>query len=78
MHVMIIRAAGMIGRKRTARLAEAIVPDLSAPGAASALAALKPDMIFHLAAGVTLPWTTHVQQSFLLLNTDVFNNHQGC
>ena len=37
MHVMIVGAAGKIGRKLTARLAEAIVPDLSAPGAASAL-----------------------------------------
>ena len=55
MHVMIVGAAGKIGRKLTARLAEAIVPDLSAPGAASALAALKPDMIIHLAAIAKTP-----------------------
>lgn len=82
MHVMIIVAAGMIGRKLTARLSEGLagqridrlslvdvvacpapampgvqvdsrVSDLSAPGAAAGLIALRPDVIFHLAAIVS-------------------------
>lgn len=82
MHVMIIGAAGMIGRKLTARLSEGLagqridrlslvdvvacpapampgvqvdtrVSDLSAPGAAAGLIALRPDVIFHLAAIVS-------------------------
>lgn len=84
MHIMIIGAAGMIGRKLSDRLIEAralgragitrltlvdVVPpacvvlagaavdcitsDLSQPDAATRLAALRPDVIFHLAAIVS-------------------------
>lgn len=83
MHILIIGAAGMVGRKLTAGLAtagqvggkeidkltladvikpepvlyagavETIVTDLSAPGAAQALIASRPDLIFHLAAIVS-------------------------
>jgi len=83
MHILIIGAAGMVGRKLTARLAKAghvcgkeiaklmladvikpesvplngavetIATDLSAPGAAQALIASRPDLIFHLAAIVS-------------------------
>ncbi len=68
--VLIIGAAGMIGRKLVARLAKEgadelllhdVVPfegstavsDLSAPGEAEKLVALRPDLIFHLAAVVS-------------------------
>lgn len=84
MHIMIIGAAGMVGRKLTARLVsdgalgaapitalslidvvEPAMPagfsgsvvrsaaDLSAPGVVDALAATRPDVIFHLAAIVS-------------------------
>ena len=83
MHVLIIGAAGMVGRKLTAALVKAgqvggkeiikltladvikpepiphsgavetIATDLSAPGAAQALIASRPDLIFHLAAIVS-------------------------
>jgi D-erythronate 2-dehydrogenase len=83
MHILIIGAAGMVGRKLTARLVKAggvgdkeiakltladiikpepaphdgavvtIATDLSAPGAAQALIASRPDLIFHLAAIVS-------------------------
>ena len=83
MHILIIGAAGMVGRKLTAGLVEAgqvggkeivkltladlikpepvphngavetIATDLSAPGAAQALIASHPDLIFHLAAIVS-------------------------
>ena len=84
MHVLIIGAAGMIGRKLAAELSlkgtladrriarltladvaeptapngdikcvEAIAADVSAPGVAEALAARRPDVIFHLAAIVS-------------------------
>lgn len=83
MHILIIGAAGMIGRKlscalatagtvngrpiRRMTLADIVVPetldfggeietvatDLSRPGAASALIASRPDLIFHLAAVVS-------------------------
>jgi len=84
MHIMIIGAAGMVGRKLTTALvaagqvggnpierltlADVVVPsapegfggkvetvasDLSAPGAAAALVASRPDLIFHLAAIVS-------------------------
>jgi len=84
MHIMIIGAAGMVGRKLTTALvaagqvggnpierltlADVVVPsapagfggkvetvasDLSAPGAAEALVASRPDLIFHLAAIVS-------------------------
>ena len=84
MHILIIGAAGMVGRKLTAALvasgqvggspigrltlADVVVPsapagftgkvdtlasDLSAPGAAAALVASRPDLIFHLAAIVS-------------------------
>jgi nucleoside-diphosphate-sugar epimerase len=84
MHILIIGAAGMIGRKLTSALvaagqvggepigrltlADVVVPvaptgftgkvetlasDLSAPGAAAALIASRPDLIFHLAAIVS-------------------------
>ena len=83
MRILIIGAAGMVGRKLTAGLAKAgqvggkelvkltladvikpeplsyagavetVVTDLSAPGAAQALIASRPDLIFHLAAIVS-------------------------
>jgi nucleoside-diphosphate-sugar epimerase len=83
MHILIVGAAGMIGRKLTTGLAKAgqvsgkeivklsladvikpepvlyagtvetIATDLSAPGAAQALIASRPDLIFHLAAIVS-------------------------
>ncbi len=83
MHVLIIGAAGMVGRKLSAALikagqvggkgiarltladvitpetlafsgaVEAVATDLSAPGAAAALVASRPDLIFHLAAIVS-------------------------
>jgi nucleoside-diphosphate-sugar epimerase len=83
MHILIIGAAGMVGRKLTDALVkagelggkgierltladvvmpakpafggavEAIATDLSAPGAAAALTAKRPDLIFHLAAIVS-------------------------
>lgn len=83
MHILIIGAAGMIGRKLSCALAaagavngrpirrmtladvvvpdtldfdgeiEAVATDLSRPGAASALVASRPDLIFHLAAVVS-------------------------
>jgi nucleoside-diphosphate-sugar epimerase len=83
MHILIIGAAGMIGRRLTAALlaaghvggreitqltlADVVAPalpattipatatacDLSAPGAATALIATRPDLIFHLAAIVS-------------------------
>ena len=83
MHILIIGAAGMVGRKLTAGLVKAgqvggkeiakltladvikpepvphtgavetIATDLSAPGAAQALIASRPDLIFHLAAIVS-------------------------
>lgn len=83
MHILIIGAAGMVGRKLSAALAkagqvggveisrltladvakpeaatlsgtvEAVAIDLSAPGAAAALVASRPDLIFHLAAIVS-------------------------
>jgi nucleoside-diphosphate-sugar epimerase len=83
MHILIVGAAGMVGRKLTAALvgtgqvggreisrltlADVIKPDavefsgtvdtvatdLSAPGAATALVASRPDLIFHLAAIVS-------------------------
>ncbi|MGN6487904.1 MAG: D-erythronate dehydrogenase [Devosia sp.] len=84
MHILIIGAAGMVGRKLTAALvasgqvggepigrltlADVVAPvapagftgkvethasDLSAPGAAAALIASRPDLIFHLAAIVS-------------------------
>jgi nucleoside-diphosphate-sugar epimerase len=82
-HILIIGAAGMVGRKLTQALvkagevggkpierlmladivaadtpaftgaAESIATDLSAPGAAAALVAKRPDLIFHLAAIVS-------------------------
>ena len=66
--VLVIGAAGMIGRKLTARLLkegvgeliqqdvvpfEGTVSDLSAPGEAEKLIAKRPDLIFHLAAVVS-------------------------
>jgi nucleoside-diphosphate-sugar epimerase len=67
--VLVIGAAGMIGRKLTARLlkegvgeliqhdvvpfGECIVSDLSTPGEADKLIARRPDLIFHLAAIVS-------------------------
>jgi nucleoside-diphosphate-sugar epimerase len=67
--ILIIGAAGMIGRKLVARLrkenageliqqdvvpfADGIVSDLSAPGEAEKLVAKRPDVIFHLAAVVS-------------------------
>ena len=65
--VLVIGAAGMIGRKLSARLAteelilQDVVPfegasfvsDLSAPGEAEKLLAARPDLIFHLAAVVS-------------------------
>jgi len=84
MHILIVGAAGMIGRKLTDRLVQdgtlggraitrltltdvvepakpagfkaeiaTLQSDLSAPGAAAKLAALRPDTIFHLAAIVS-------------------------
>ena len=84
MHILVIGAAGMVGRKLVARLAqdgglagrpidaltlvdvvapaapagfsgavETVTADLSAPGAAEALVARRPDVIFHLAAVVS-------------------------
>ena len=84
MHILIIGAAGMIGRKLAGRLArdaglggeavdrltlaDVVAPsppagwggacdcravDLSVPGAAAGLAALRPDLVFHLAAVVS-------------------------
>jgi D-erythronate 2-dehydrogenase len=83
MHILIIGAAGMVGRKLTAALikagqvggreisrltladvikpepvafpgaVETIAADLSGPGAAAALVASRPDLIFHLAAIVS-------------------------
>ena len=83
MHILIIGAAGMVGRKLTAGLVKAgqvggkeivkltladvikpepvpytgavetIITDLSVPGAAQALTASRPDLIFHLAAIVS-------------------------
>lgn len=83
MHILIIGAAGMVGRKLTATLikakqvgdkditrltladvvkpdsvsfpgtVETVATDLSAPGAAAALVASRPDLIFHLAAIVS-------------------------
>jgi len=67
--VLVIGAAGMIGRKLTARLlkegvgeliqhdvvpfGDCIVSDLSTPGEADKLIARRPDLIFHLAAIVS-------------------------
>ncbi len=67
--VLVIGAAGMIGRKLCLRLAgetgeliqhdvvpfegASVVSDLSAPGAAEKLVASRPDLIFHLAAVVS-------------------------
>jgi nucleoside-diphosphate-sugar epimerase len=67
--VLVIGAAGMIGRKLVARLrkdgageliqqdvvpfADGIVSDLSSPGEAEKLIAKRPDLIFHLAAIVS-------------------------
>jgi nucleoside-diphosphate-sugar epimerase len=66
--VLVIGAAGMIGRKLVARLRkdgageliqqdvvpfEGIVSDLSSPGEAEKLIAKRPDLIFHLAAVVS-------------------------
>jgi len=66
--VLVIGAAGMIGRKLTARLLkegvgeliqqdvvpfDGTVSDLSAPGEAEKLIAKRPDLIFHLAAVVS-------------------------
>jgi len=65
--VLVIGAAGMIGRKLTERLAgeelilqdvvpfdgASVVSDLSAPGEAEKLVAERPDLIFHLAAIVS-------------------------
>jgi len=67
--VLVIGAAGMIGRKLVARLRKdgvgevieqdvvpfdgGIVSDLSAPGEAEKLVAKRPDLIFHLAAVVS-------------------------
>jgi nucleoside-diphosphate-sugar epimerase len=65
--ILIIGAAGMIGRKLTERLAgeelilqdvvpfdrASVVSDLSAPGAAEKLVASRPELIFHLAAIVS-------------------------
>ena len=84
MHVLIVGAAGMVGRKLTDQLVKdgklagkeltrltltdvfepakpvgfnggvtTLVSDLSAPGEAAKLAALRPDTIFHLAAIVS-------------------------
>src|SRR5262245_44004680 len=83
MHILIIGAAGMVGRKLTAGLikkgrimgkpiealtladvvkpeavrfngkVETIASDVSAPGAAAALIAKRPDLIYHLAAVVS-------------------------
>ncbi len=83
MHILIIGAAGMVGRKLSAALAKAgrvasrdiarltladvvrpspvvsagavetVAADLAAPGAAAALVASRPDLIFHLAAIVS-------------------------
>lgn len=83
MHILVIGAAGMVGRKLTAALVgtgrlgdrpierltladmvlpavpafagavETLATDLSAPGAAAALAGRRPDVIFHLAAIVS-------------------------
>ena len=84
MHVLVVGAAGMVGRKLTDRLVQAgrigkapvtaltlvdvvepqvpkefsgevkaLTADLSAPGEAEKLAALRPDLIFHLAAIVS-------------------------
>jgi len=70
MRILVIGAAGMIGRKLTERLAEekagelvlhdvvpfdgsSAVSDLSAPGEAEKLVALRPGLIFHLAAVVS-------------------------
>jgi nucleoside-diphosphate-sugar epimerase len=61
-NVLVIGAAGMIGRKLTERLApqppaglpaKTAVSDLSAPGEAERLVADRPDLIFHLAAIVS-------------------------
>jgi D-erythronate 2-dehydrogenase len=66
--VLVIGAAGMIGRKLVARLRkegaqeiiqqdvvpfDGVVSDLSAPGEAEKLVAKRPDLIFHLAAVVS-------------------------
>jgi D-erythronate 2-dehydrogenase len=66
--VLVIGAAGMIGRKLVARLRkegaqeiiqqdvvpfDGVVSDLSAPGEADKLVARRPDLIFHLAAVVS-------------------------
>jgi nucleoside-diphosphate-sugar epimerase len=66
--VLVIGAAGMIGRKLVARLRkegageiiqqdvvpfEGVVSDLSTPGEAEKLVAKRPDLIFHLAAVVS-------------------------
>ena len=66
--ILVIGAAGMIGRKLVGRLegeltlhdvvpfqgeARTVVSDLSAPGAAEALIAERPELIFHLAAVVS-------------------------
>jgi len=66
--ILVIGAAGMIGRKLVARLRkdgagelilqdvvpfEGIVSDLSSPGEAEKLIAKRPDLIFHLAAVVS-------------------------
>ena len=74
--VLVIGAAGMIGRKLTARLLkegvgeliqqdvvpfEGTVSDLSAPGEAEKLIAKRPDLIFHLAAVVSGELPPHVE-----------------
>jgi nucleoside-diphosphate-sugar epimerase len=65
--ILVIGAAGMIGRKLVARLSNeelilhdvvpfdgaSVVSDLSAPGEAEKLIAARPDLIFHLAAVVS-------------------------
>ena len=67
MKILVTGAAGMIGRKLVERLegeltlhdvvalpgANSVVSDLSAPGAAEALIAGRPELIFHLAAVVS-------------------------
>ena len=67
MRILVTGAAGMIGRKLVERLegdltlhdvvalpgASSVVSDLSAPGAAEALIAGRPELIFHLAAVVS-------------------------
>ncbi|HEX6317560.1 MAG TPA: NAD-dependent epimerase/dehydratase family protein, partial [Burkholderiales bacterium] len=68
MRILVVGAAGMIGRKLVERLdgdltlhdavafqaeAKTVVSDLAAPGVAEALVADRPELIFHLAAVVS-------------------------